>query len=37
MGKVLNTSMTLPIQPPDPVVPPAPKPKQIPEEKLCFT
>jgi len=32
-GKVLNTSMTLPTQPPDPGVPQTPKPQQITGEK----
>jgi len=33
LGKVLNTSLTLPTQPSDPGVPQIPKPKQITREK----
>jgi len=35
-GKVLNTSMTLSAQPPDPGVTQTPKPKQIPGEKTLL-
>jgi len=36
-GKGLNTSMTLPIWPPDFRVPQTPNPKQVTGEKLCFS
>jgi len=35
-GKVLNTSITLPTQTPDPGIPQTPKPKQITGEKTLL-